>query len=280
MNIGKVKTVFIVLFLIINIFLIYVSIDLKSENLKITQKEIETTKNVLKNYNVTMNENIIDSVYYNLNYVNIVNPVANKKDFAYTLTGSSFGSATNFNGKKGILSFKDNEFSFFPKSKGKKISSALPSQSAASKVLKTLSKYGLKTGYLKWQGSFLKDKFYEISFLTSYQGYEFFNSELKVLADKDGVYSVSGKYFEITGITKAENLKSPLEILINFAVSNKDFQNIHINNIQQGYFVNANSDNFTSLTANPCYKITLKNGNTVFYDAIEGNLIEYINYNS
>ena len=189
MNIGKVKTVFIFLFLIINIFLVYVSLYFESDSIHITSKEIERTEKILLNYNVTMNKNIVNSVYNNMHYVSIINPVASKTDFAYTLTGSSVGSNLNFNGKKGRLNFKDGGFLFFPKDSGKKIKSALPSQSAATKVLNTLSSYGFKTQNLKWQGSVLRDEYYEISYIANYQGFDFFNSELKCLADENGIYN-------------------------------------------------------------------------------------------
>ena len=219
-------------------------------------------------------------VEYIVNYINILNPAANKTDFSYTLTGSSYGNNNFFNGKSGKLNYKENEFLYFPKYRGKSINSALPSQSAATKVLKTLSQYGFSTQNLKWNGSVLKDKYYEISFITNYQGFEFFNSELKVLADKNGVYSVFGKYFEITGISKSDGIKSPLEILITFAVDKETEEKVHINNIETGYYINSKTDIYTSLTAQPCYKLSLKNGNTVFYDAVDGTLIEYIKYNS
>ena len=57
----------------------------------------------------------------------------------------------------------------------------------------------------EYQGDLHESEFQQLVF-------DFFNSELKCLADENGIYSVFGKYFEISGITKSDGIKSPLEI--------------------------------------------------------------------
>ena len=279
MNFGKVKTIFIVLFLIINILLLYYSFYLENDAVLVNDTQIQRVYKILEQNNITINKNLIKSSYSDMSFVELKNPVSEKTDFAHRLTGSSISSNNTYNGKNGKLSFYDGEFSFSPKDKGDNINSALPSAAASAKVLSILKSYGFKTDYLKWAGTVEKNDYYEVTFVHSYLNYEFFNSYLKVLVKEDGVYKVFGKYFEITGLSDTKNIKSPIEILINFVKYNKNNQN-HINNLELGYYINSAMEEYSVLTMSPTYKISLKNGNTLFFDALSGTFTEFIEYNS
>lgn len=275
MNFEKVKNIFIYVFLSTLIILTYLIYYYDADAKMVTDADIDVAIKMMADKNITVDKKGIKKKYTKMYYIDLKNPIASKSDFAHLLTGSSVGVNNSYNGVNGKLYINGGEFTYIPKYKGEGFGKTTDSARAAGDVLKIFAtSYGLNTDCIKWNGSVLKGDYSEVSYIHYFNSYKIYDTDLKVLIKPDGIYKVSGRYFQINGILKAGQMKSPAEILILFARDNKDN---HISKVETGYYVSEGSDIYTNLTGIPIYRISAKDG-IYYYDAIEGDLVNFVEY--
>ena len=277
MNFGRAKTILIYFFIVVNIFLIYNVLNLSGNSVMVSDETLKDTINILSSNGIELKEGIVLNGYENMPSLELSNPLSNEKEFAQRLIGSNKKNSISYYGEKGILTVYEDIFLFEIKEgfRSNGFKTALPSSKTAKAVIRYLNSLGIDTTYFKWAGTLDKGNgVFEVSFIQRYMSNEFFNSKLVCEITKNGVNSIKGKFFSIDSVSSLKQIKSPLEILISFSGKyGRTEKNIVINNITTGYYTEQNSNEFSSLPALPCYKLSLKNGNVYYYDAIYGTFI-------
>ena len=275
MNFSKAKSLFIALFVILDIFLFIFYINNSSiisvDSSANYQKVIKILGNKSILVDASANKIISQTRLYNLS---LLNPSADKDSFLSSVLGNYTKKDENtFVSEKGIIVFKGNEFMFYPKQK-EKINSLLPSAKTAETLLKTLETYGFDTSFLKWYTTMEEKKgFYKITYNQIFYEKELFNSNVSIYATENGISHLKGcLYSPFSVSSEIKNLKSKEEILIRFSNLFSSEKKIIITKINNGYYIS--KDDFKTLTAIPSLEISTKNGDIYYFDLLNGEFLE------
>jgi len=253
MNLGKVKTFLIILFLGINIYLLYSMYF--SARFFVDDATIKGTIDILSNYGISVNMNSVPRYTVNLRNIDTENAV-------YT---DSFKSTRN-----NCFKINGNDFSCEVNSKGihKK------GDSAAIRTIKNFLKdNGFKTKYMNFKKE--NDTWYIYSDI---KGYKIFDSliTLKIYEDK---FTLQGRWFEpstsdILSHSRERNTVYITSVLMELTQSEDIMSNtpFEITSIEFGYLAGKpyGDSSHVTATALPYYQIKDNKGNVYYYDALNG----------
>ena len=259
MNLGKIKNFLIVLFLGINIYLIFSLAA--SLSFHIDDKTIENTVEVLNSAKIGIDKSVIPKKLTNLKNVETRNVI-------YT------------NRFKNIRYYKDFELAndtFSAEFKNTEIYNK-NNKAMIKDIKKHLSACGFDTDFMRFSDIKAKDGKKTFTVNCYVQKYCFFDSSIKVAVDKNG-YSISGKWYnpqskDVTSNSKSREMVYITSVLIDLK-ENEQIKNsvpVTINNIEYGYLSDSmyGTTGHVSATALPYYKITDNNNNVYYYDATDG----------
>lgn len=268
MDFGRVKTILIVLFVFVNLFLIYNLINLSSDSKTLDKASIETTISLLEKQQISIDKSLIPTRMEYMDYLNLSNPLTTPDELAYRLLGPAEKQNESFVSEKGTLLISNGLFLWEPKAESISFRHPLPSSQTASSVLDFLKRNGFPVKDFKWAGTLDNGNGnFEVSFQEIFQNQEIFDVKLTVSITKDTIESVHGKWFDIESIKNTgQELKSPLTVLMEF--SSTVTEKTIITDFTPGYYTDTSSQNYKNLPGIPCWKITLKSGSVLYYDAV------------
>lgn len=261
MNLGRVKTFLIVLFLGINVYLVLSTAA--STEFRTDDKTIENTITVLNRADISVNKAVIPKKTENLKNIETVNTV-------YTENFKNSGNADLFT-VEGDLFTCEVRAKIFEKN-DKKIFSEIKS---------FLAKSGFDTGFMEFvKESFAKDcKKYKI--ICKVKGFEVFDSVIDVSVKKDA-YALSGVWYEPQSTSVKLNSSVRKNVYVTSVLADfssreevKEAAPISIKDISTGYMsgsVYGKSGHLTA-TALPYYRITDSKNNVYYYDATDGSYL-------
>ena len=258
MNFSRAKSYLIVVFVIVNLFLIYNLISMSSSD-RISVDTIDNTIEILNKKNIKLDRELIKTTPETMFYLNLKNPFAEEKYIS------------NF---KGNCKISEKGFKFVPENKNIEFKYLLPSYDAAKQALSHLKDNGLEVKYAKCIGTLdMGDGVYKASFIQSFESHDIYNSNIDIFYKEGNVLNSEGVYYEISSFSAPdENIKTQAEILIRFA---NDFnEKCTIKSIESGYFTESFKNEYSMVSAVPCFKITIDNGNKYYYDAISASLLK------
>lgn len=259
MNLGRVKTFLIVLFLGINIYLLISHFT--ATRFAVDSKTCEKTLEIIQGYGITVDKDIVPKYAVNLKSIDTNNIVYTKefkklnKNGRFKVSGDSFSckiknptlSDSDANIKKGIKAF--------------------------------LEKSGFPTKHMSFSKTKTKDnktKTFQIN--CKVKNYSIFDSVITVDITKDGC-AINGKWFEpmsddVKLTSRSRQTVYITSILVDFAQNEKVTKNtpLEITSIEYGYLSGSQykGGGHISTTARAFYKLTDDKKNIYYYDAKEG----------
>ncbi len=263
MNLGRVKTFLIVLFLGINIYLLVSHFT--ATRFSIDSKTCEKTLEIIQNYGITVDKDIVPKYAVNLKSIDTNNIVytkefkKNNKNGAFKVTGDSFSCEV----KEPRFSDSDNNIKI--------------------RVKAFLEKSGFPTKHMDFSQIQRKDnktKSFKIN--CRVKNYSIFDSVITVDITKDGC-TIYGKWFEpmtddVILTSRSRQTVYITSILIDLAQSDKAAKNtpFEITSIEHGYLSGSQykGGGHISTTARAFYKLTDDRNNIYFYDAKEGTYFD------
>ncbi len=124
----------------------------------------------------------------------------------------------------------------------------------------------------------ISDKSAKARFCLEYDGCKFFDSYIEFSLNSKGICAVKGKNFVKIeeDISRYEATNLPLEsILVSIPRDKEKSGECRISDISFGYYLGNSADVYVSVLALPVWEIKFSDGETLFYDARNGNLIEF-----
>lgn len=263
MNLGKIKTFLIVLFLGINIYLVF-SLFMTTRFFA-DKKTVEHTADILYEFGVEIDKNTVPKYVVNLKNIDTSNAV-------YTDTFKSVN-------KNGMFIVRDGGFTCRKKNKdiGKKTDKAIKKE-----VEDFLAGYGFNTGYMKF-GEITKaseDRKFNIYCYAG--GYRIFDSIIKVAVSEDE-FTLNGTWYEpLTNKVKSRSRSRDTvyitSILINMVHNDSIMKNapFKITDIDYGYLAGTSYGKGAHVrtSALPYYKLKDNKGNVYYYDAKNGTYLK------
>ena len=254
---NKIKTILIVVFAVVNIFLFFVYYG-GFDNGALSDELVAQTVEVLELNNVGIDARLLKNNYESIKVCNVENSYANVKDVLdATLYQNSVLSGEIDTTRHSFTFVPDEGSSFY----------GLPS----SRAEKALKESGLlaDVSYRKEQA---EDGIY---FYLKFEGKVFFDSYIFVRTKDDKIVSISA--YNMLGDTVsegslAETVSLP-EILINFATENSSQSRIDIVGLRTGYYVGTRGET-VRVTAAPVWQIKTADNKVFYYDMRNGDLLK------
>lgn len=258
----RFKNIIIIVLVIINIFFCGVLIRIKINDGTVGNKTRENVISVLKEENIIMEENDFPKSRsgYSACYLS-------------RILESDEGIINRIIGSKGRFSQKDEVFTF-------EISPDAPTAFEEKELISRSREFMDKQGifsqlYKEDKVSTSKEKA-TVRFVLEYDECKFFDSYIEFSFNKKGIYKIEGR-----NIIKAEESVSSYEaellpaesIIVAVAKDKKATEKIEVENITFGYYLGKSAGVYVSVLALPVWEIEFSDGDKLYYDARNGNLI-------
>lgn len=261
MNLGRVKSFLIFLFLFINIYLV-ISLFM-STRFTIDKKTVQTTVAVLEKNGISVDESIITRSLVNLKNIDTNNII-------YTAEFKKSQYAD-------LYEIKDDNFIF-----RKKTSVYSESDSQIKDEVRTiLEKSGFETKHMKLGNIYVDSQNNKRLYIRCFVGkYEIFDSNIKVCISKDSI-SLSGSWYEplssdVKSKSSSRDTVYVTSVLVSLIENSEKELPLKITNIDYGYLAGTSYGEGAHVTtaALPYYRIKDDKNNVYYYDAKNGSYLK------
>ena len=251
MNWSKVKTVLIIMFSLINIFLIIWNISINKEKYVVNEKTIKTAERLLEKRGISVPDGMIEEGIPDIRPVVVKNVMADEAKFLGDVLGSKYEKHENVfaNGKRSVK-IEGNYFEIEEKI----------SINTADEAKEWLTSLGIDM-----KNTIKSEEKGKVEFISVYKGKEIFGSKITVVTGEKTA-KATGSFFYVIENTEKDadilHVTSVLPKLIQEGISD-----CSVLSIKTGYRVVTEGEKFSEAGANPTYKILISDGREIFYNA-------------
>lgn len=273
MNWSKAKTVLIVFFLIINIFLVCNIVYSANKATVITPEILASTVEVLAKNDITINSDIVSRKSSVLPYVEANNIITSNDEFAEKMLGTGCTAVGNsqYTAPNLSLTVNGDYFSFIAAAPVcADITSGINAENAQKTAAAVLDKYSVQLGRYDTEVQQNGDT-YEVIFTKKIKSSYVFSSKLRVVMTAKGVSEISGVWFneisKVTAFSKKNSLNSITGVLVEFILNEQRPQgDITITDLNLGYYIDGGIYH-KSAVLTPAWEIVLSDGSRYYADA-------------
>lgn len=271
MNWAKAKTILIIVFLLLNVFLFltYSSI-LKSKS----ETDVKQLTQVLEKHNMNLAQNALKKTPVKLHSVELLNLAGDNKSCAENFLKDGYTTVNEREFKKGsqTLLINRSEVEYIDSDPQDFSYQDISEERAEKKVSKELTRLGIPEDTLQCVRRFRNSSDHLVLvYNLKYGDFSVFNSAVQVIVCQTGITSIKGVLLAVNEtnpldmqyeILNSQNIL--LELLSNPELNAQTPQEILEVNL--GYYIPKN-DFVMSADAIPAYQIILGNGKIYYYDA-------------
>lgn len=269
MNWSKIKSIFIILFLLSDMFMLGLLVKSHMRRTSISPEVVASTVDILKDNGVNIDAEIIPKKIGTVHYAEVENVIGDYEGFAKAILGEDAVMTADDRYENGDMSvrFSGNGFLF---NNNAEINRELGTDenTARNVAAEFLTKIGFKLKRAKVVCN-KNGNGCDVTYSTSIGGLPLFGSEVTVSVMGNSVATVSGTWFNEGSATGTDSvLKSITSVLID-TIPNFDTSagEITIRGIELGYIVPESSTYHKSATLVPVWKISDTAGNAYYSDA-------------
>ncbi|MBE7020827.1 MAG: hypothetical protein E7411_05290 [Ruminococcaceae bacterium] len=272
MNFKRAKTILIVIFLFVNIFLIVINNLFYESDITVDTK---TVISILSKSGISLNEDILKEYPVSVPRVEVENVAADENKLATLLLGKGYNSSKEhyYSGEGAALTVSELSVDYKvvePKDKSFKDISPL---NAGNKALKKLNKKGIGESALEVENiSDNGNNNYYVTLSYKFEEYPLFNNHLYVTVTDRGILAMKGTVIDFNEIKNEDYKIIPAANILLELPSNPDLKNVdknpEVTGIRLGYFLPMGKGE-ASIYAIPAYEIEISNKKIYYYDARE-----------
>lgn len=259
----RFKKIIIVVLIIINIvFLVYFL------NIKISDSHIEAeTKNnvisVLKKNNIILEEKVFPK-----------NRDKCSACYVTRLIGTDSEFADRLKGENGEITESDELFIITPR-KTEKIK--INESSVRKACYDYMNSYGINSDMYKEMTVKIDGKTAKARYNLFYEEHLFFDSYLDFEITEKGIKQVSGRnIIKNDSVSVYEETLMPIEsVLVAISENKKTDKRVKISGIEFGYYFGKSAGVYVNVLSLPVWEITFEDGTELYFDARNGNLINF-----
>lgn len=263
MNLGRVKSFLIFIFLAINIYLV-ASLVISSE-FRIGDETIDNTVTILNNSGIFIDRGIIPKKAVNLTGIECENIIRTKR-FEESENSNKFRIAND-----SFTCEVENSKLYFEKDK-----------KIIKEIKSFLSDSGFDADNMQFGKIIDKGEVKTFEITCHIKKYQIFDSVINVDITKNG-FSLSGMWYESNASSVISNSRTRNTVYITSILvdilENKDFKSNQIIDIELGYLSGSlyESSGYITASALPFYRLTDKENNVYYYDATDGSYSGFVN---
>lgn len=276
MDWSKAKNVLIVIFLVLNVVLLFINYDTLGSGQAESKEILSNTDAVLNSRGVKLKCKIPTSVKGAM--LTFENTQLDKVGIAQILLGvdpnsKSIDAVKEIVGNNKSLLFENESFTYINKNKGADVE--ISSVSDAQKLLtKLFKKLGLHfSEYILDKSIKNKDNSYELKYIHKHQGYLIYDDYIRAVIDSGGLKTLEYKYREAKSL-KQDSDEEPLVEAYQILIGASDIKDTYIESIDIG-FIKSKSDKETKSSFEELVWRVKSNNSEVFYDAKNGTRLDF-----
>ncbi|MCK9478313.1 MAG: two-component system regulatory protein YycI [Firmicutes bacterium] len=268
---GRVKSIMIGVFFVVNIFLLARYFQDTKTSFNIRSEVIENTVLILESNGININPNIIPRKMQDVRVFDIINEFETPKSAADAFWSAAKDEGVDFFNPKYVLA-DENSFEYhaeqYEKSRILNETDAL----SFSKNIIALLRLGGNIPFANTIQS--NNEGYKAVFTPEFDGLKILDCYLsfEFTADAITIYGHNWLNGNITGGGMTQILPVT-EVLLNFSTSELK-QNISIDDITFGYYLGSRQGKIITVTAVPVWEIKTSDNYYFYYDAVNGDLLE------
>ncbi|MBE7042838.1 MAG: hypothetical protein E7399_05010 [Ruminococcaceae bacterium] len=267
MNHIKIKLVFIVLFLFINLFLGYLLYHSHWQETSISEEAVQHTVSALRKRNVQVDKSIIPRSNQKMREVSVKNIVEDSSSFVALLQETGWKKIdSGFQRNSEMILFSDGKFEYTGKIALEK---ELSGEQLSDAVLKKLKDLCIDIKGIKLKTIEQVEKGMRLEYVQTYEGYEIFGTRLTVSVKGSAIVSLYGIWLEPMDIqSKRQDTLFATEALVQFA-QEEHHSPVRITEIKSGYYISELDENISHKVMQmlPSFQITTALGTKFYYDA-------------
>lgn len=268
---GRVKSILIGIFCIVNIFLFVRYMQEAKTSFNIKEEVIENTVAVLANNNVTVNPDMIPRTIHDVPVFDVVNKFQAPESAAKAFWDVAQSKGLDYFNPRFVTTDESSFEYYSPENDYVQISTENEALSLARDIVSSLQlddKMTLSSEITAGDGAFI------IRFMPEHEGLRIFDSYLTIeLGGGKGIkiygYNWLGGYITGGGMS---SIRSVTEILINFATT-ESTDGANITGIKLGYYIGSRQGEINTVTAVPVWKLETSGDEFYYYDARNGDLL-------
>ncbi len=273
MDWSKAKNVLIVIFLALNVFLLFTNYDTLSSGRTVSKEIVSNTESVLNSRGVKLKCKIPTNVQSTM--LTFENTKLDKAKIAEKLLGLDSKSIAEgmevFNNNKSLV-FNEGRFTYINKDTASvvEISGVSDAQKLVAKLLKKLSLNFSE--YILDKSIKNKDNSYELKYIHKYQDYLIYDDYISAVVGNSGIKRLEYKYREakILEQNNGQDLLEAYQILIGAS----DIKDTEIEGIDMGFKKGKTDEETRNSFEVPVWRIKLGNSE-IFYEASKGTKLDF-----
>lgn len=251
MNWAKIKTVLIILFLLIDIFLVIWNVGLKNESRTVDGEVIKNTEELLLSRGINVPQGTLEEGIPDIKRIVVKNALGNEAEFIGEILGKNYRKDGNvfFNSECSVELIGDS----FKITEDIKLKNAQD----AEKWL-TEKGFALKdTIKAEYRGEYV--------FRSMYKGMEVFGSRISVKSEDSKTVAHGKLYYVVENSETEANVRHATAVLPKLI--QEGISNCTVSSVTPGYMVITEDGKFSEAAASPAYRILLADGREIFYNA-------------
>lgn len=272
MNWPRVKMILIILFLCINIFLLYNMFSSSWRSSSIDRQTIANVVEILSKNGITVNGDLIAPRVKAMKSADARNITNINSAFMKGLeeNGWTEDGQGRFERDGSVLTI-DKDKIYYENPNPQESDKELKQKQVASLVVKELGKLSLDVDGILLQGMEQTETGYRLHYAQSYDGYEIFGTYLTVTVTNGGISALEGVWLDLieTQYGKHPILHSVKALLSFVQDSTRPEGESEITAVTPGYYIGEMQENVSHITMQmvPCWQITTATGKEYYYDA-------------
>lgn len=268
MNQNKIKRVFIILFLFINIFMGYLLYQSEWRESSISEATIGHAISVLSKKNILVEQSIIPRNNQKMREVSVKNIVENSSDFVRDLKAEGWEKTEDVFSRRGeTITFSGHSFEYCG---NLSLEKGLSGEKLSREVQNALNTLCLNSEGMKLKTIEQMEKGMRLEYVQIYEDYEIFGTKLTVSVEENCIKKVVGIWIEdIEMQSKRQDTLFSTEALIRFAEEVQPQQSLRITEIQCGYYISELNEGVSHKVMQmiPGFQVTTASGSKYYYDA-------------
>lgn len=283
MNWGRAKTILIVLFLALDVFLLVILIQTRLLSLQISEDTVTKTAQVMQAHGIHIapeqisvrreaNRNVILKNHFETPPRAARQLLGRQPD---TLLSDSENHEYRFENREATLHINGTTFTYAVKRQTAPVAEGTAEEMAAEGILRELEAMGFEKDSLAMVSLSEAEGLYSCEVVPVYKKARIYGVVMHITADREGILAIAGNWFRPIAAEQQEDerLLDVTTVLVNL-IHMPELQGLRVEQLESGFLVFDEYLSSREIAALPVYILTAAEGTRYYFDARTGALIE------
>lgn len=262
---GKIKTILIVIFAFVNLFLFVMFFKGEYVDNSLDDELIENTVTILEQNNISAEKSLMPKTHYNVSVCSVEN--------RYSSVGDMLESAREISAQNSVNYLDADNTDIYEDS----FVCTVKQSTEVSDITGYTKREIEKAGLVENVDYTVAEKDGYVYFYLRFDDKIFYDAYIRVKTTEEGIQEIYGYNWLGDTVTEGgiSETVSPAEIIINFALEADFNEKVRLESVRSGYYIGERGET-VRVTASPVWEISTSDGQVFYYDMRNGDLLKRI----